>query len=296
MTIDRKGRDELPPSLESLHEELSSIEIWERPSFGPELEAELEQSYTEQVAAARKGAWKVPLRVAAVAAALAIAAAPQARASLVKLVHLGLGADGPAAPEQRQVVPQVAVREHRPVFVPEPAERSEPQPAAPVAWASEPITRLVPDIAYPAIRNEAEAEAIVALHYPPRLQRQGVGGAVRLILWVDEGGAVREHEIVRSSGVERLDRAALQAAPMLRFSPARRQAQPVGTWVEFDVQFRPPSQFRIPEAPVVADLADVSIGVHIDLDDKVVPPEPTGEGNPPPVVANAGNSGIRAMN
>ena len=293
MTIDRHGPEELPPELDRLHEELASLDIVERPSFGPELQAELERAWSElRARRAARSHWRRPVAIAATAAALVLVTVPQARASLVRLVTLATASPvDPTGSEAASIRTAVDVQD-RPVFVPEPARavasQAEREPT--VAWADEPITTLVPDIAYPAIRNPGEAEAIVQLHYPPRLQRRGVGGSVRMILWVDESGSVLEREVVRSSGIPGLDRAALAAAPKLRFTPARRRGEPVGTWVEFDIIFR--SAFAVPDAPRVADV-DLPFTDAVDLADPVIPPEPVGSEDVPPIIPTR-SGGLRA--
>lgn len=300
MTLNRFERGRLTPDLEELHAELASLEIEERQSFAPELQAELESLHGELRAARprRRPVLTASLRIAAAAAALAVISVPGARASLVRLVTYAVS--GPEQPQQPQ---QMAARfvpavEDRPVFVPQTAsETRENDPGEQsVSWASEPITSIAPDIRYPSLRSQEEARAIVMLHYPRQLQRRGVAGSVRLILWVDESGRVLDHEVVRSSGVDRLDQAALEAAPKLRFTPARRLGEPVGTWVEFDIIFQPPAEYVIPDAPVVAELSEPPVEEDLGLDDDVLPPVLEGEGKPPPVVSRRGNGGIRALN
>lgn len=298
MTLNRFERGRLTPDLEELHAELASIEIGERQSFAPELQAELESAHAELQKAPprRRPVLTATLQVAAAAAALAVISVPGARASLVRLVTSAVSGS-----EQPQPTPQLATgfipaAEDRPVFVAKTASEPASQEEQSVSWASEPITSLAPDIRYPSLRSQEEARAIVKLHYPRQLQRRGVTGSVRLILWVDESGSVLDHEVVRSSSIARLDQAALDAAPKLRFTPARRQGEPVGTWVEFDLIFQPSSEFVIPERPVVAELSEPPVEADLGLDDDVLPPILEGEGTPPPVVSRRGNGGIRALN
>ena len=56
------------------------------------------------------------------------------------------------------------------------------------------------------------------------------------------GGSCRTHGEPRGrrlSGVVQLDEAAVRATRSLRFVPATRGGEPVGTWVEFSIEFRP---------------------------------------------------------
>ena len=77
----------LPPDLAELDAELSSLTYEERPSFGPELEAELAREWARMP----RQAPVMPRRHLAAAAAVALLAVglgvPQARASLVRLVN-----------------------------------------------------------------------------------------------------------------------------------------------------------------------------------------------------------------
>ena len=57
--------------------------------------------------------------------------------------------------------------------------------------------------------------------YPEDLQEQGIGGTVALRLTVSASGVVVDVDIVSSSGVGQLDKAAVKAAYTYRFAPAR---------------------------------------------------------------------------
>ena len=107
----------------------------------------------------------------------------------------------------------------------------------PPMWSSD-FTDLVPNDAYPMLLDTDGVQEMVRWFYPDRLEHSGVGGVVRLILWVEEDGTVAERQVAASSGIPELDSAALSASEHFRFQPARRRGEPVGTWVEFDVNFR----------------------------------------------------------
>ena len=109
----------------------------------------------------------------------------------------------------------------------------EPPAALPAAVA---FGRAAPTL--PAMADRTGTEALIRRHYPDELERLGVGGSVRLLLWVDESGAVDKVQMARGSGIPGLDRAALGGiARELRFRPATSRGENVGTWVEFDVVF-----------------------------------------------------------
>lgn len=73
--------------------------------------------------------------------------------------------------------------------------------------------------------------------YPPLSRRLGEQGQVLLRVWVEADGRPGQIEIRRSSGFERLDRAALQAVQRWRFVPGKRAGLPEAMWAEVPLQF-----------------------------------------------------------
>ncbi|HSW29993.1 MAG TPA: TonB family protein [Longimicrobiales bacterium] len=231
--------DDLPRELAELDAELLSIGHEERPSFAPELEAELAREWS---ALQGRRYWPVRELMAAAAAGLLLAGlgVPSARAALVRFVG-SLGTWAGEAPEAQAPAPVSGPS------VTFPAERgteagllSAPQPPeVPVPGAPGANAYTAVEATFPELLDRSRAEALVRRNYPISFQRAGIGGAVGVLLWVDSTGAVGFVNLGKSSGVPDLDRAALQVAPMLRFEPARRLGRAVGTWVEFDVRFEP---------------------------------------------------------
>ena len=76
--------------------------------------------------------------------------------------------------------------------------------------------------------------------YPADLYDQGVEGEVRLRLFVDDMGRVHPEStrVASSSGTPGLDSAAVRGAALLRFAPAHRDGQPVGSAFYQPVIFR----------------------------------------------------------
>jgi TonB family protein len=235
--------EDLPPELAELDQELSQLVLDERPSFGPELRNELAREWTRPSAQARSGVWMRPALAASVALlAFTGLVVPPARASLVEGV-------------QR-------------IFETLRGEEATPEPASPSALSPEraAVPRTDPGVvvvtsggeavtteeagidlppfqpgtsAFPTLLDKEADRQLVRRYYPEELQRAGVRGVVKLQLWVDEDGSVDHIQMSQGSGVGALDRAALRAAPELRFKPAMRAGVPVGTWVEFDLVFEP---------------------------------------------------------
>ncbi len=238
----------LPPELQELDRELSALRIQERQSFGPELEGELIREWRKAPFRThrRTGAWARVL-LAACLACLMIGgmAVPAARASVARFVRTVLEDAAPRlfAPPEEPQLPTIRVVEPEAEPVPEATANTEV--SAPVVNLERPETQdegatfLEAEYSYPEILHRQEAESIIASYYPTALQRAGVGGSVKLQLWVDASGRVDHIQMRESSGYQSLNVAAMRAATQLRFKPATRAGDPVGTWVEFTVNFVP---------------------------------------------------------
>lgn len=163
-------------------------------------------------------------------------AVPSARASLARwfLPAPSPEAEAPSLPPPAPVAPtQASALDAGPE--PKPARPALP----PATAAAPPAPWVAPPATLPGLLDPDEARGAVAREYPPHLQRGGVGGTVRVLLWVQPGGEASQAHVAESSGAEGLDSAALRATRSFRFRPATHNGRPVGTWVEFSIQFRP---------------------------------------------------------
>ena len=238
------------PDLARLDRDLRGIVIEERSSFAAELRAELAAEQARMRSGTRSySRWTRTHRLAAASVVLLVAGTllvPSARASLVRLlfpapesVDALTGAEQPVAVnplndptvtitvEESGAPPEVESREDVPVSRPEPA-------VADVVEGAEPLTPTLPDV-----YDRKQARRIVTEEYPVDLQQAGIGGAVRLLLWVGPDGIPETPSVRSSSGVPGLDKAALRAVSLIRFQPATRSGLPVGSWVEFSIRFVP---------------------------------------------------------
>ncbi|HSH45732.1 MAG TPA: energy transducer TonB, partial [Longimicrobiales bacterium] len=77
----------------------------------------------------------------------------------------------------------------------------------------------------PVLRNGAEVARALERLYPAVLKGAGVGGTVVVWCYIDQDGSVRRTQVERSSGYEALDRAALEVAGRMEFSPAYNRDQ-----------------------------------------------------------------------
>lgn len=262
---------ELPPELAALDAELSSIRYEERPSFAPELEAELAREWR---VVRNQRHWPVRQLLAAGIAGICMVGlgVPSARAALVRLVDVIrtpiqetlVPASEPSVPLLPFDPPSETPMGTEPVDPAPPALRP-PEPDAPVR------TYEGPEVTFPELRDRMATEQAIQKNYPIALQTRGIGGVVRLLLWVDSVGAVDVANVATPSGVPELDRAAVQVAPSFQFLPARRRGKAVGTWVEFDVRFQPLS--AADSTPILDSIDPVGLPDAPDMSSALPAPE-----------------------
>lgn len=134
-------------------------------------------------------------------------------------------------------------------------EMAEDITIAPTTWEYSPVEDLPPppegeataDLAAgptftpytvkPELRNLAEVRQALEREYPPLLRESGVGGAVYVWFFIDETGRVVRTQLKQSSGHAALDRAALEVADIMEFSPALNRDQRVKVWVALPISF-----------------------------------------------------------
>ena len=97
-------------------------------------------------------------------------------------------------------------------------------PSGPGTAESEGMRPATPQAAAAA---EPLAVAGIRPRYPLSARRRGQEGTTTVRARVDTAGRCVHAEVLRSSGVEALDRAAREAVQAARFVPARRDGQPV---------------------------------------------------------------------
>ena len=89
----------------------------------------------------------------------------------------------------------------------------------------------------PEIVNRAEVARALEDLYPPLLRDAGIGGSVEVWIYIDAAGEVMESQVRASSGHEALDRAALQVADLIEFTPALNGEDEVPVWISIPVAF-----------------------------------------------------------
>jgi TonB family protein len=110
-----------------------------------------------------------------------------------------------------------------------------------------------PDAAAAAKENDVPVaiNSESPFQFPADLYDQGVEGEVRLRLYVDELGHVHPDStrVAASSGTPALDSAAVRGAALLRFAPAHKNGQPIGTAFYQPVVFRRSGERPAERAP-----------------------------------------------
>jgi protein TonB len=160
----------------------------------------------------------------------------------------------PASPPKRaERLPSPAtVAEVRPTLPPI-AEARQPSPTAAPAGLPEAPLPPAPRSEAPGLAPQAPAAPAPALTppsfgaayldnplpvYPTTARRLGQSGLVVLKVRVSETGKPAEVHVTKSTGVDALDRAALDAVRSWTFVPARQGETPVAAWVEVPIRFR----------------------------------------------------------
>jgi TonB family protein len=90
----------------------------------------------------------------------------------------------------------------------------------------------------PSITNRDDIVAEMERQYPPLLRDAGVGGTVRIMMFVDAEGVLTDLRIHESSGHQALDDGAMRVARTFRFNPALDGDTPVATWIQFPITFQ----------------------------------------------------------
>ncbi len=112
---------------------------------------------------------------------------------------------------------------------PQPAPAAPPAPPAPPMPAPAPVPAPAPA---PRFISPSAVQYLVAPRpeYPRASRRLGESGRVVLRVFIDEAGLPRTVQVQQSSGFERLDEAAIQAAHKARFKPPTDNGKPTSGW------------------------------------------------------------------
>ena len=148
-----------------------------------------------------------------------------------------------SAAEVRAPGPNYTVARQTPALMPQPPALA-PQPHAPtstakIETAAAPVktpAALAPQTMPP--RFDADYLHNPAPAYPRASRVAGQQGKVMLKVLVSELGAAVSVQVQDSSGIARLDAAALDAVRQWRFVPAKRGTEAIEDWVLVPIAFR----------------------------------------------------------
>jgi TonB family protein len=136
------------------------------------------------------------------------------------------------------------------------------------------FTVLVPEAAgaqqtrAPSLRNAENLHQRVFDAYTLEMRRHGLIGSPTLSLTVRANGRATNPQIVESSGIDVLDRAALELARHMRFDPARNSGEEVDASVRLPIEFRsdcglrPPSRYEPDMLDLLGELDAEAIDHH----------------------------------
>jgi periplasmic protein TonB len=173
--------------------------------------------------------------------------APKQRPPLPKKKPIPRATAKETAPEIREVA---ETAESRPVAEEntETASGMEIPPSISPATPSRPTASGIPDTFLTPPRSSPDPAAsrqAVPLYlknpppeYPPAARRRGYEGTIMMEVFVDREGKVQDLRLLRSSGYDMLDRAAMRAVKGWRFAPARQGEENVDMWVTVPLTFR----------------------------------------------------------
>ena len=256
----------LSVDLAGLDRDLRALSIEERSSFEAELRAELAAEYArmQSTRPSRSGGARRGFLAAAAVVVLMVGAwlVPPARASLARLLQSSPEVEPASVEPVPEVLPPLPaampVVEELPVLEDlrvQPEPEPLPPPRIDVALDSDPPP---PPPTLPSLLDRDLARRIVTDEYPVELQERGIGGVVRVLLWVNPDGLPETPAVRISSGRPELDEAALRATLLFRFLAATRAGRKVGTWVEFSIRFEPDSEGSQPDPEYQA--VEISLG------------------------------------
>jgi len=151
------------------------------------------------------------------------------------------------APAPKPVV-QAPVAKAKPAVAAQPTQ-NQPVPEQPTPAPSQPAAAVASAQAMPAkpVSTKPAAEVLSSKpsfrepprqpNYPSQARRRNQQGVVLVEVRLDERGQQRSLNVLRSSGVDSLDRAALEAVAKWRFRPETTGGQAVPSRVQIPIQF-----------------------------------------------------------
>jgi TonB family protein len=123
-------------------------------------------------------------------------------------------------------------------FEANPIQNLAPPPRPARASPEEDRPRFIPYDTPPRLLNSEEIRALLQRDYPAALREARVEGVVVIWAYVDIEGKVGKAHVQQSSGFAAMDRAALDVAREMRFSPALNRDKKTPVWVQQSIVFQ----------------------------------------------------------
>jgi protein TonB len=93
----------------------------------------------------------------------------------------------------------------------------------------------------PTLTNADVVRDVLVAEYPPLLRDAGIGGSPVVWIHIATTGEVDDARVFESSGFEPLDRAAIDVARAMRFTPAMNGDAVTDAWVQIPIRFAVPN-------------------------------------------------------
>ena len=123
-------------------------------------------------------------------------------------------------------------------FEANPTQNLAPPPRPARASPRDDLPRFIPYDTPPKLLNPEEIRALLQRDYPAALREARVEGKVIIWAYVDIEGRVGTARVQQSSGFAAMDRAALDVAREMRFSPALNRDKKTPVWVQQSIVFQ----------------------------------------------------------
>ncbi len=103
----------------------------------------------------------------------------------------------------------------------------------------------------PTIRNGKELRRIMRRVYPSGYRDTGLDVTAIMWVYVEADGTVGAREVLKSSGYDVFDRAAEQLTDGMLFTPALREGEPLGVWINQAIHFKSGDTGHFLEGPAL---------------------------------------------
>jgi TonB family protein len=100
------------------------------------------------------------------------------------------------------------------------------------------VPSFTPRTVEPELKNRRTVQQALTTFYPAILRERKVSGTVQLWVRIDEAGKIVKVQIKQSSGEDAFDRAAVQVADVMQFSPAMNRDKNVSVWIQVPIMFK----------------------------------------------------------